>query len=274
MSFPGVGGGSGGFNASWSWDFSTAGSSTTTTSSTWNLPTTGAAADSSSSGRDLSMPPPPPTLVLEDGQARAIMNPLATTQPQFDELIQRLEDTENLQSNFFGIVNSNHHIYRMLRGFTISRRYSSLDCARAEQREMSLLGPFVLLIAVIFRIFSSSIYIFPIAAISLLALQAGITNSFWEVLVKLRVIYDKRLTVKIAQALGQRKRDNYPPGSSTKIIQVVGDNCAYTIRSEHEHADEDRTRCYYETINWFLRPVSNEHDQEVDAGRPKANQYF
>jgi len=213
---------------------------------------------------------PPPVLVLEPGQAKAVMNPTMKQDLQVEELLVKLEDTENLGANFFGIVHSNHHIYRFLRSFTISRRYSDMTDGDAQVRELSRLAPFVLIISMMFRLFNGSIYVFASVVLSLLALQAGITLPFWGALVKMRVVYDKPFAIRVAEALGMRRRETWPVWSSTKIALAVGDNCAYPMRTDHEHADEDRKQSYYETINWFLMPLSNRHDAALGPGKKHA----
>jgi hypothetical protein len=54
------------------------------------------------------------------------MNPLESREPNFEELLDRLEDRSSLSSNFFGLLDLNHHVYRFLRGFTITGRYSRM----------------------------------------------------------------------------------------------------------------------------------------------------
>ena len=120
--------------------------------------------------------PTPPVLVLEKGQAEIVANPLAPRNKHFEELLDRLEDTENLRRNFFSIVDTNHHIYRMIRSYTVSWRYSQMRDEDALCREQLLLAPFAVLIAVIMRLFNKFIYVFVPVVISLLLLQAGATG--------------------------------------------------------------------------------------------------
>ena len=162
--------------------------------------------------------PTPPVLVLEKGQAEIVANPLAPRNKHFEELLDRLEDTENLRRNFFSIVDTNHHIYRMIRSYTVSWRYSQMRDEDALCREQLLLAPFAVLIAVIMRLFNKFIYVFVPVVISLLLLQAGATGPIFSILSFLRIAYDKRFTIRVAEALGMRRRRNGLQVAAKKLL--------------------------------------------------------
>jgi hypothetical protein len=210
--------------------------------------------------------PTPPVLVLEKGQAEIVANPLAPRNKHFEELLDRLEDTENLRRNFFSIVDTNHHIYRMIRSYTVSWRYSQMRDEDALCREQLLLAPFAVLIAVIMRLFNKFIYVFVPVVISLLLLQAGATGPIFSILSFLRIAYDKRFTIRVAEALGMRRRREWPAGSSKKIAIMTGDNCHYRLPSYYEHAEEEKQVSYYNTINWFIMPLTDIYDQAIENG--------
>jgi hypothetical protein len=193
------------------------------------------------------------------------MNPLESREPNFEELLDRLEDRSSLSSNFFGLLDLNHHVYRFLRGFTITGRYSRMVESEQEKREAALKAPFAIMIACLARLFNKDLYVFPIVALSLLALKCRVSAPFWAVLLKLRVLYDQRFAIRVATALGLRARDVWPRGSSRKVAISVGDNCMYKIRTNFEHALDEFTQCNYETINWMLVPVSGLWDTSINA---------
>ena len=47
---------------------------------------------------------------------------------------------------------------------------------------------------------------------------------------------------------------------------MTGDNCHYRLPSYYEHAEEEKQVSYYNTINWFIMPLTDIYDQAIENG--------
>ena len=130
---------------------------------------------------------------------------------------------------------------------------------------------FALMIDMLIRLFDNNIWCYSCIVLSLYAVHCVVPVRFWVVMVKCRILYSTRVVYEIARDLGRKVCCVWPSWASKTIAIAVFDNCAYSIRTNHEHVDSSRQNLFYQTVNWFYSFVCATFDEAVAADGAYSN---
>ena len=116
-----------------------------------------------------------------------------------------------------------------------------------------------LLLSAQVRLHTTNVYLFPTAALSLLAVRNGLDKTFWTILSSMRLVYGYKFSHELAIELGERIRAKSAEGGMSSITLAAADNKGYYIKTNEEHSEEGRRNEFLQTTNWLtsLVPISH-----------------
>lgn len=157
------------------------------------------------------------------------------------------------------LVKTNHWLYGVLCALTFSAYFVSQSEARRRELMDKKTFAFEMIIGWVVRLYNGKCWVLPIVLLSLWFLHSRATKGIWRVGGKLRILYAKETTERIAFDLGNRiqRPGYYPPWASRKIALCVFDNCLVKFNTSYEGSREMGDGSWsYLFINWFVRPIS------------------
>jgi len=196
------------------------------------------------------------------------MNPVSdkeTRLKQYEAMMDSLE-VDDLEPLVHQPLHTNPGIYFWLKSFTKSVSFVKLSNEIRQKRNQQTMFVFAMIIDVLIRLLDEKIWCFTTIVMTLYAVRCGMPTRYWELLTRCKVLYSKRIGQEVATDLGRKVKSIWPAWASTTVGIAVFDNCAYSIRSNHEHVDPSRRNLFYQTVNWFYSFVSNEFDPAINAG--------
>jgi len=203
------------------------------------------------------------TLWLSASQYDHHMSCIGDKTAHYDLMIAGLGDTAEFDTLVNEPIDNNPSLYRCLKGFTLSVSHAEDSPAGRAKRDSKVIFVFSLIIDMLIRLLNDKVWCYSIMLLTLQAVRANANTTFWSTLVKCKVLYSKKTGTEVAQDLG-RKKLSLRPGWASKVAGIaVFDNCAYSLRSNHEHVDESRRTLFYQTINWFYTFAIGRHDDEL-----------
>jgi hypothetical protein len=105
------------------------------------------------------------------------------------------------------------------------------------------------------RLHTTNVYLFPTAALSLLAVRNGLDKTFWSILSSMRLVYGYKFSHELSAELGERIRSESAAGGMSSITFAAADNKGYYIKTNEEHSEEGRRNEFLQTVNWLTSIV-------------------
>lgn len=202
-------------------------------------------------------------------QYRHHMNPVSerggNKNEFYDAMIERLSSDSDYSAMAHESADNNPILYDCLKSFTLSKSYTRAPPAEQHQRDRAVKLVFSIIIDILIRVLNEQVWCYSIMLLTLAAVRHMCNTTFWSVLVRCKLLYSKKVGEEVAQDLGGKLKCRWPSWASTEVAVAVFDNCAYSLRSNHEHVDPSRRNLFYQTINWFYSFVTKEDDGALQA---------
>jgi len=205
------------------------------------------------------------TLTLTANQFAQHMNPFGVQTAHYDAMIECLAGEPDYTDLVNKPVDNNPTLYQALKAFTLSSSHVNDSPSKRAKRDRSTKFIFALIIDLLIRLLNSKIWCYSIMLLTLMAVRDNVNTTFWSLLVKCKVLYSKKIGIEVAQDLGRKKLSLWPTWASKVVGIAVFDNCAYSLRSNHEHVDPSRRTLFYQTINWFYTFAVGSYDEKLLA---------
>lgn len=205
------------------------------------------------------------TLYLSPSQYSQHFKPIGPQLDPYNEMVRTLASTSDYASLATGSADRNPTLLAALKSFTRSASFTASSPEKRARHDSSVLFVFAFIIDLLTRLLNPKIWCFSIMLLTLAATRYMIPTPFWKILVACRLLYSKKIGVEVAQDLGRFVLSGWPTWASTVVGIAVFDNCAYSLRSNHEHVDPTRRTLFYQTINWFYTFAVGQWDSELLA---------
>lgn len=206
------------------------------------------------------------TLYLSTNQFNHHMNPVGGTKtPFYDAMIEALSTETDYSLLAHEPVDNNPILYQTLKSFTLSQTHVNKPKADQARFDSAVKFVFSIIIDLLIRLLNPQVWCYSIMLLTLAAVRSMTNTTFWSLLVKCRILYSKKVGEEVARDLGEKVKCKWPSWASKQLAVAVFDNCAYRLRSNHEHVDEARRNRFYETINWFYSFATNVDDDALLA---------
>ena len=127
-----------------------------------------------------------------------------------------------------------------------------------------------MLLCVQVRLHTTRVFLFPVAALSLLAVRNGLGKTFWTILSSMRMVYSYSFSHDLAIELGERIRAESVVGGMSSITFAAADNKGCYIKTNEEHSEEGCRNEFLQTVNWLTSIIPLSHGIAEITGRLSA----
>lgn len=161
------------------------------------------------------------------------------------------------QVNCYG--DQNPHILDYLRSLTFNAYYVGQSLADRLRIDADRRFAFDLMLGWIARLFNEHAWVFPIILLSLWAYRSGVPKPFWQVLRRVRLLYDIIVIETLAKDVGHQYGDwvnfpdRFPNNCSRDMVLVACDNLQLNFTTNFEGCREHGDGNYfYIFVTWLI----------------------